>query len=70
LEVCKIAARFDKEVFCYWVDIIETVDMNKVQDIFQAIPAAYMGNDTRRFAQKMIEVNRGRLMALREEVCS
>jgi len=69
LEACRVAARFDSDVFCFWVDKISTIKADELKAIFKQIPSEYIEEGIRIFGQEVIEVNSKRLVALKEEFC-
>jgi hypothetical protein len=58
------AARISPRAAHYWLSRVEQLDTQKVQQIIANIPAAEMSEPARRFSEKMIEVNRKRLLSL------
>ena len=68
-DACRIAARFDKEAFCDWVDKVSKIQVEDLENIFAQIPSDWIEKDTATFSIRVIQVNQKRLLALKEEVC-
>lgn len=65
LEVFNEAARHSSSAARGWLDRLAQISENDVTDIFDQIPADRISDVARRFAMKMLELNKKRLLTLR-----
>lgn len=49
----------------HWLHRLDATDLNVVDAVFRAIPPTEISDVARRFALKMIEINRQRLLSVR-----
>lgn len=49
----------------YWLEQLSSVSGEEVESIFSRVPEEFMSQTASRFAQKMLEFNQQRLLALR-----
>jgi hypothetical protein len=68
-DACRIAAKFDKDAFCDWVDRVSEIQVKDLENIFEQIPSEWIKKDIITFSIRVIQVNQKRLVALKEEVC-
>ncbi len=68
-DACRIAAKFDKDAFCDWVDKVAEIQVKDLESIFAQIPSEWIEKDVIIFSMRVIQVNQKRLLALKEEVC-
>ncbi len=69
LDACSVAAKFDKDALCYWIDQITMIDPKEIQTIFEKVPQEFIESESIEFAMKMLEINSKRLNELKQEVC-
>jgi hypothetical protein len=64
LDVFKEAAKLRPVAAKAWLDRLAQISENNVNDIFDQIPVDRIFDAARRFAMKMLELNRHRLLKL------
>ena len=66
LEAFEICANYDKTIAFYWLEKLETLDLEKVRNIFDKVPSHLISPVSIEFAIKMLEENKIRLLELKE----
>lgn len=67
IEVVEILAEKYPIVSCYWINKIDNIEIDNIQNIFGRVPNKFMGNSSKQFAQQILEENKIRLLRTKEE---
>ena len=66
IEAFKLCADSNKDIAIYWLENLESLEINKVRDIFNRIPEHLISDVSIEFALKILEENKDRLMEVKE----
>jgi len=61
----RVAARFQRRAGAFWLARLASVEWPRVETIFNDMPSSEMSEVSKSFAQKLVTINRERLLALR-----
>lgn len=64
----KLCAKLDKKATLYWLDKVENLNLDDIIEIFNRIPKDLISEISIKFALKMLEENKKRLLDLKEEL--
>lgn len=68
IETIEICAKMNKEATLMWLDKIERLDINQINDIFRTISDDLISGISKKFALEMIKENKKRLVTLKKEI--
>jgi len=66
IDAFKLCANSNKEIAIYWLEKLEALDMNRVEKVFHKIPKHLISDISIKFALKILEENRKRLIEVKE----
>ena len=66
IEAFKFCADSNKSIAINWLEKLESLDINKIRDIFNKIPDGLISDVSIEFALKILEENKKRLMKIKE----
>lgn len=56
-------------IVCYWIEQIENISKEGIQDILDSVPDNFMSDASKEFAQQILYENRIRLLEIKKEKC-
>jgi hypothetical protein len=68
IDAVKLCAKENKTSTIFWLNKIDSLDIDDVIDIFEKIPKELISEISIEFAIKMLEINKKRLMQLKKEL--
>jgi len=69
IEVVEILADKYPQTVCHWIDKIEDISKEKIQDILDRVPNTFMCNTSKEFVQQILYENRIRLLEIKRKKC-
>lgn len=66
LEAFEFCANYDKSIALYWLNKLEVLDLENVRNVFDKIPSSLISETSIKFAMKVLEENKIRLLEVKE----